>query len=205
MYISSGIDAGVQQIRGDRVTARRGVAEPKAPGVGENRRVERLRDRRRDLEPERTREVVHQLARGARRDVGQRDRSGRFVGRDVVVDDELRHVERSHGVGEHAKSLHVADVEHDQQIDVAQSRGAFAGVVSHVIAEQEVEQLRPRRGVHDAHIEPALREHARQRRLGAAAVAVGVHVRRQRHAPPGRQLARELADRDAARRGLGIR
>ena len=78
-------------------------------------------------------------------------------------------------------------------------------VVDDVVAEQEIEQLRPRRRVHDARLEPALREQPRERRLRAASVAVGVHVRRQRDAPTRHEFARELLDRGAPRFGNASR
>ena len=118
-----------------------------------------------------------------------------------MVDDELGHLERANGVGEPAESLDVADVEDDQQVDVAQRRGALGRFVAHVVAEQEVEQLGPRRGIDDANVQPALHEHARERRLRATPVAVGVHVRRERHAP-ARHATRDRVGRwprDAAR------
>ena len=82
------IDASGEQITGDRVTPRRGVAVAKRSRVGENRRVQRARDLRRDRQVELAREVVDQLSRRARRGVGEHDVSGRIVRRHMVIDDD---------------------------------------------------------------------------------------------------------------------
>jgi len=124
-----------------------------------------LSNRRRDVKPERAGEIVHELARCARADVGQCDRARWFVRRDVVINDELRYLESSHRFGERAQTLDVADVEHDQQIDIAQRSRALPCVVPDIVAEQEVEEIGPRRGIHDAYIHPALRQHASECRF----------------------------------------
>ena len=84
-----GIDAPRQEIASDRMAARRRVTVPERAGVGENRRIERPRDRRCDLEIELAREIVDELPGRARRRVGQHDIPRRVVGRHVVIDDDL--------------------------------------------------------------------------------------------------------------------
>ncbi len=73
------LDVVREQLGGDRQTARRRVAEAEAPGVGEDRCVERAGDRRRDLEPEHPREIVDQLAGRARGRVGDENVPRRIV------------------------------------------------------------------------------------------------------------------------------
>jgi hypothetical protein len=184
----------------DGVAARRGVAEAEAAGVGEERGVERLRHRLRDLEAEDAREVEHQLAGRAGGGVGDDDRARRLVGGNVVVDDELGDGERPHGVAQPAQAAHVADVEHDQHVNVAERGGPARARVRHVVGEQEAEHVGPGRRVHDARLDAHLREQAGERGLGAAAVPVGVHVRGERDAEPRPQVRGELADRRLALR-----
>ena len=69
--------------------------------------------------------------------------------------------------------------------------------------EKEVEHLRPRRRIHDAHLHSALREKQRERDLGAAAIAIGVDVRQQSDGAPRRELGRVALDRRGAVRGNG--
>src|SRR3954470_9960528 len=83
------VDAMREQIGGDGVASRRGVAVAEAAGIGEDRRVQRARDLRRNLELELAREIVDELSGGARRRVREDDVPSRIIGRDVVVDDDL--------------------------------------------------------------------------------------------------------------------
>ena len=74
---------------------------------------------------------------------------------------------------------------------------------SNVVAQQEVEHLRPRRRIHDARGESVRHEQPSQRALRAAAIAIGVEVRAERHSATGHELRREVFDRRATRGGNG--
>ena len=67
--------------------------------------------------------------------------------------------------------------------------------------EEEVEHCRPRRWVHDARMEPALLEQAGYRRLGAAAVAIGVDVSGEHNRAARHELRGEALYRLATVRG----
>ena len=121
-YISSGSTPRREQLPRDRVAARRRVAEPEAAGVGQNRDVERARDGGVISSPstcaksKTSSPVAHAV-------VSVRDhRPGGLVRRQVMVDHERRGTASARtGVGERAEPLHVADVEHDEQIDAARA------------------------------------------------------------------------------------
>ena len=174
--------------------ARRRVAESKPTGVGENRRVERGRDRLRELQPDDRREVEDELAGGAGGRVREHHVPGRFVGRDVVVDDEARNVELAHGVGQGTQPLHIAHVEHDERVERRQRRRALRCVIDEVIAQEKRKRGRPRRRIDDAGLDPKLAEQSGETGNGATCVAIGVHVRRQNDSLAGMQLGDESLD-----------
>ena len=57
-----------------------------------------------------------------------------------MVDHHLRHCQRPNRLCEVAESLHVADVEHDQQVDVAERGGALRAWRRALVTEQEMEE-----------------------------------------------------------------
>jgi hypothetical protein len=119
----------------------------------------------------------------------------------VVIDDELRNAQRSHRLGERTQAGDVADVHHDERIDPPERRRSLGRPIADIVAEQEAEHRRPRRRIHDADRHPALREKTREGSLRSAAVAIGVHVRRQRNRAPGWELGGDPMDGIAPMRG----
>ena len=100
------------------MTARRGIAEPEAAGVGKDRRVQRLRNLGRDIEAPLAGEIVDQLAGGACGDVRQNNAARGIVGRDMMVDHQFGHGQCANGIREAPQPLHVTDVKHDKKVDV---------------------------------------------------------------------------------------
>jgi hypothetical protein len=115
-----------------------------------------------------------------------------------MVDDEPGRIELPDRVGQRSETLDVADVEHGENVGAGQGLDALRGRVDDVVAEQEVEERGPRRGVDDFHRHAALREQPGERRLGPAAVAIGVDVCRKHDATARDEVRRELLDRLAA-------
>ena len=180
--------------------------DQQAAGVGEDRRIQRGRDRGRDFETERGGKIIDQLARRTRADVGYHDWAGRLFAGQMMVDHHRRRPERAHRARERAETLDVADVEHDQAVDILQRRRALRGAIPHVVAEQRREHLRPRRGIDDVRRDSHLPEQAGERGFGAAAVAIGVDMRRERDGLTAYEQRRQPLDIGAAlrRNGDGI-
>lgn|GEM_PF-5906214 len=187
-----------QQLRRNRQTTRRRVAEAEAASIREHARVQRTRDGRRNLAPQHLRHVIHQLGRRAGRRVAHAVGTSRIVRRHVMVDHQLGHRQRTHGIGEVAQPRHVADVQHDQQVDVAKSPCTLRRHVGEFVAEQEVEHVGPRRRVDDAHLEPARSQDPRERTLRATAVAIRIQVGTQCHLAASDKFVRHRLDRRAA-------
>ena len=129
------IHAHREEVRGHGMRAGRRVAEAKAAGVGNDRDVQCLRDGRRDIQTERRRQVVDQLPGRTRGHVGEHDVAGRILRCDVVVNHELRHSERAHRRREIAESFDVTDVEHNEQVDIAERGCAARRFVAHVLGQ----------------------------------------------------------------------
>ena len=173
-----GVNTGGQQRRSNRVAARRRVAEAKTACVGENRTVQRLRNRRRDVQMQDGRKVVHKFGRRTRGGVGKTHAANRFVAGCVMVDNRNGNLEGTHRIGKCAKTAHIVDIEHEQQVDIREGFNTLRRAIVHT-GQQEFVHHGPRCWIHDTHVYSQLREQMRHTDFRPATIAVGVDVRGQ--------------------------
>ena len=160
---------------------RRGVAEAEAPRVGEDGRVQRLRNLRRHVQSQRLGDIKHQLAGGTGCGISNGNVADRFLPRHVMINHGNRHLKRTHGIGQMPQPAYVVDVEHDQRIDALQRRRPPRTRLLHIVAQEELKHRWPRRGIHNARTDPPLRQQTRQRRFRSAPVTIGIDVGGQCH------------------------
>src|SRR5215208_1986405 len=113
----------------------------------------------------------------------------------MVIDDELRYRELAHRVGESTETLHVGYVQNYEDICLLERFRPDVACIAHIIAKEELVHLRPRRRVDDARADSHLAQQARQRRLRAAAVAIGVDMSGYCDRASRAELLRETLDR----------
>src|ERR1700687_5943179 len=113
----------------------------------------------------------------------------------MVIDYELRDLQRADSVGEDAEPLHIRYVENDQDIGFLQRFRAEIARIANIVAKQKLVHLRPRRRIHYARADPHLTEQTGERGLRSAPVAVGVDVGGYCDRAPRAELLRETLDR----------
>ncbi len=171
-----GARAGPDQLPGESVGRRRGVAEAEPTGVHRHGGKERARGGCRERPAESANRLVSQPAGGLGRCVHQGQRADRVL-RGVVVDEDLGNAQGIHEWGEVAQLVAGAGVHHDDRVAVAPVLGGGIEPFDAVIGIEEVVARRQHAG--DGHPDALALgfEGLRKGAHRAEAVAIGPNVR----------------------------
>ena len=68
----------------------------------------------------------------------------------MMIYHELRNRQTPHRLCQYAEALHIGDVEHDEDVRFPETFRTHLARIAHIIAEEKLVHLRPRRRVDDA-------------------------------------------------------
>src|SRR6266542_2722477 len=112
-----------------------------------------------------------------------------------MVDHQLWNSQSPNRLGQRTESLDVTDVEHDEQVNIAQTSGSLRRFLIDVPAEKKSKALRPGSRIHDPRLHSEPRKKSGEGGLRPAAVTIGVDVGRYCDRAPRAKLPRETLDR----------